>query len=503
MGCITSKDAGAGGNEAEFTVDTALPTPRGGKTTVEIPIDSMGSTSTAAKTGSATTVPPNTKTNGSAAASSVASVQEPKGSAASSASQSKPAPDEPAAVAKAARPKDSSAALSKAEQMVAQTNFKELYTLGKELGKGNYSVVHSATNKESGLEVAVKIVSKAGLDSSDVRDIKEEVSILMELDHPNIIKVYGFFEDEKYFYIVTEMMAGGELFDEIVEREFYWERDAQEVVKMLADALDYMHQRGIVHRDLKPENVLLTTKGKDGIVKLADFGFAARTDMSVSDYQLSTACGTPGYVAPEIVSGLKYGREVDMWSLGVITFILLGGYPPFHDDDQQELFRLIRRGKFHFDPAYWGLVSEEAKDCVRAMLTVDRSKRIKAGEVKDHVWIKNVPDTAEMGNTGGGVGGRGAGLDGRGPEGSVNLTPALRELKKFQARRRWKDGMAIALAREGQVFGNITSSTMMTGVPTPPRRMEDITQLSGLGTSDILTRLQMEKRQRNAQPAPF
>jgi calcium/calmodulin-dependent protein kinase I len=365
--------------------------------------------------------------------------------------------------------------------------------------------VHMATDRATGQQAAVKIMERAGLNESDVRDIKEEVSILMELDHPNIIKVFGFFEDADFFYIVTELMSGGELFDEIVEREFYWERDAQEVVKMLADALAYMHARGIVHRDLKPENVLLTTKGKDGIVKLADFGFAARTELDKKDYQLTTPCGTPGYVAPEIVSGIKYGREVDMWSLGVIAFILLGGYPPFHDDDQNELFRLIRRGKFTFDPAYWGMVSEEAKDCIRCLLTVDRTKRMTAADVKKHPWLMSVPETEEEGNTFGGVGGRGAGLDGRGPLGSVNLSPALKELRKFQARRRWKDGMAIALAREGQVFGTQTAMTSLTeDAPKTVRRMEDITQLQGLGTSDVLTRLQQEKRrERSALPGQF
>lgn len=380
--------------------------------------------------------------------------------------------------------------------MIPRGDFLDAYQLGDQIGKGNYSVVYDARARKSNLLVAVKIVDKTGLDHTDVRDIKEEVSILEELRHGHVVSLMGFFEDKEYYYIVTEMMSGGELFEEIVEREFYFERDAQEVIKTLAGALGFMHEKGIVHRDLKPENVLLTSKGKDGVVKLADFGFAARTDPIVNEYQLTTPCGTPGYVAPEIVSGLKYGKEVDMWSLGVIAFILLGGYPPFHDDDQQELFRLIRRGKFSFDPTYWEFVSEEAKSCVRALLTVDRSKRLKAFDVRNHSWIKNIPDD---GNQGGGVGGRGMGQDGRGPEGSVNLSPALRELKKFQARRRWKDGMAIALAREGQVFGNLgLTAESATSLPSKVIRLpdEDITRLGGLGSSNVLERLQKEKRQR-------
>ena len=165
---------------------------------------------------------------------------------------------------------------------------------------------------------------------------------------------------------------------------------------MLADALDYLHRRGIVHRDLKPENILLTCKGNDGIVKLASFGFAARTHVNSNNFSLSRASGTPFYVAPEIISAMKYGKEVDMWSLGVVAFILLGGYPPFNNSDHQEMFRMIRRGEFTFDPEYWSLISPEAKDCVNRLLTVDRSKRIKAEEVKWHPWIMSVSETAEQ-----------------------------------------------------------------------------------------------------------
>jgi hypothetical protein len=234
------------------------------------------------------------------------------------------------ASAKPARPKDGNRGLAKGtewdpETLTARRNFEELYSLGEKIGEGNYSVVHKATDRSTGVEVAVKIVDKKELDETDIREIKGEVSILGELDHPNIIRLYGFFENDTHFFIVTEMMAGGELFDEIVDREFYWERDAQEVIKTLAGALAYMHERGIVHRDLKPENVLLTSKEKTAVVKLADFGFAVRTDVSKQEYQLTTACGTPGYVAPEIIAGVKYGAEVDNWSLGIITFILLAG----------------------------------------------------------------------------------------------------------------------------------------------------------------------------------
>ena len=510
MGCTSSKDAVA----EDFTLERDVAAPNASDKTVSSnAANAAVSHSTAKKTKSANTMTASstsTAGGGNGAGGETITVEVMDGSQPQQPQkQPKPVPQQtdtppPATKPPIPRPKDSSAALSKADQVIAKTTFAEEYELCEMVGKGNYAVVHRVVERATGMSFAAKIMERAGLNQSDVRDIKEEVSILMELDHPNIIKVFGFYEDSEKYYIITELMAGGELFDEIVEREFYWERDAQEVVKMLADALDYMHVRGIVHRDMKPENVLLTSKGKDGIAKIADFGFAARTDTKIPEYQLSTPCGTPGYVAPEIVSGLKYGMEADMWSLGVIAFILLGGYPPFHDENQDELFRLIRRGKFTFDPTYWSLVSDEAKDCVQSLLTVDRSKRMQASDVKKHPWIQSVPETAEEGNTFGGVGGRGAGMEGRGTPGSVNLSPAIKELRKFQARRRWKDGMAIAMAREGQVFGNFTAMTsLIDAAPRPYRRMDDITQLPGLGTSDVLTRLQIEKRQRGTMPAQF
>jgi len=407
---------------------------------------------------------------------------------------------------KPARPKDSNRGAAAGtpwdpETLQAKRNFHELYKLGEMIGEGNYSEVYSAIELATGTEVAVKVVDKSDLDESDIREIKGEVSILGELDHPNIIRLFGFFEDDRKFYICTEMMKGGELFDEIVDREFFWERDAQEVIKTLAAALAYMHSRGIVHRDLKPENILLTTKDKKtAVVKLADFGFAVRTDPARLEYQLTTACGTPGYVAPEIVAGVKYGPEVDMWALGVIAFILLAGYPPFHDEDQNELFRMIRRGKFTFDPAYWGVVSQTAKDVVKGLICVDRGKRLKAADLLKHPWIVDLPEEVTKTLPGGT---RLEGMEGRGGAGSINLSPALRELKKFQARRRWKDNMMLALAREGQVLGNaFEAGALMTEIPTaadrPGVRGVDISTLGGLGTSEMLSRLLVEKRNRMA-----
>jgi len=184
-------------------------------------------------------------------------------------------------------------------------------------------------------------------------------------------------------------------------------------VATIASALDYCHSRGIVHRDLKPENILLTSKEDDGSIKIADFGFAKQFDLSMGDESLTTSCGTPGYVAPEILNGKSYGAEVDMWSFGVIIYILLCGYPPFHDDNQKNLFAKIRRGEYDFDPTYWNEVSETAKDLIRKLLVVDGKQRYTIKELLAHPWMLNEASSAAM-------------------------PKALAQLKKWQAQRRWK-----------------------------------------------------------------
>ena len=156
-------------------------------------------------------------------------------------------------------------------------------------------------------------------------------------------------------------------------QSYYNEREARDLVKLLLEAIKYCHDANVVHRDLKPENLLLTSKDDDASIKLADFGFAKRVEFNSEG--LVTACGTPGYVAPEILEGKSYGKTVDIWSIGVITYILLCGYPPFHDDNHNALFKKIKKGKFEFDSPYWDHVSDDAKDLILEMLVVDPEKR--------------------------------------------------------------------------------------------------------------------------------
>lgn len=215
-------------------------------------------------------------------------------------------------------------------------------------------------------------------------------------------------------------VEGGELFDKIVSKTFYSELEARDVVFTLLSAIDYCHSRDIVHRDLKPENLLLASSDDDSAIKLADFGFAAK---AVGN-SLRTQCGTPGYVAPEILKDCPHGKPVDMWSIGVICYILLGGYPPFHDENQKNLFRLIKAAKYEFHPEYWGNVSDDAKDLIRNMLLLNVEERYTAKQALAHPWVQA---SAAV------LGGR-------------NLGTNLKTLRRYNARRKLRAGIKAVMA---------------------------------------------------------
>jgi len=252
------------------------------------------------------------------------------------------------------------------------------------LGKGGYSVVFEATNKQTNIKYAVKEITRANMKREDEVALRQEIEILGAMNHHHVVKLVDFYEDKDKYYVVLELLAGGELFDRIVQKTTYSEKEARDLINVLFRAMKYIHDHRVCHRDLKPENLLLSSTKDDADVKIADFGFAKRTN----GFSLTTQCGSPGYIAPEILEKKKYGLPSDMWSLGVITYILLGGYPPFHDDrDQAALFRKIRKGVFRFHPQYWDHISDEAKDLIKGLLTLDMEKRITIDEALEHPWV--------------------------------------------------------------------------------------------------------------------
>jgi len=251
--------------------------------------------------------------------------------------------------------------------------------------------------------------------------LKDEIGILKELNHGHIIRLYDTFEDMSEYYLVTEMMTGGELFDRIVAKSYYSEKEARDVCKILFSALAYCHSKKVAHRDLKPENLLLVSQDDDLQIKIADFGFAKKV---TSDECLLTQCGTPGYVAPEILEGNPYGTKCDDWSMGVIAYIILGGYPPFIEQNQRELFKKIRKGSFEFHEEYWSQISSEAKDMIASLLTVDPKKRLTCVEAIQNSWIMGGDDALSQ----------------------VDLGKNLGEFKKFNAKRKFRQAVLTLIA---------------------------------------------------------
>jgi serine/threonine protein kinase len=261
--------------------------------------------------------------------------------------------------------------------------FKYYEITDRVLGVGNFSVVKLGICKENGDSVAIKIVDKSCVKKKPDM-LTNEIQILMRVDHPNIIKLKDLFETPTTLYLVMELVLGGELFERIVERQSYSEHEAQQVMRQLFSAIDYLHSIGIVHRDLKPENLLLATEADDAAIKLTDFGLSK----IYTEEMMSTACGTPCYVAPEILQCEGYDKEVDLWSAGVIMYIILCGYPPFYDENDAVLFENIMAGKFEFHSPYWDNVSEEAKDLISHLLVVNPKKRYTAKQALEHKWFK-------------------------------------------------------------------------------------------------------------------
>lgn len=277
--------------------------------------------------------------------------------------------------------------------MIKTINEKEidhLFKFSRTLGTGTFATVKLAKQIEDGSECAVKIVKRSSLSKDDEKALKLEIQLLQNLHHPNII---GIKEpvccSHNFVYMPMELMSGGELFDRIVLKDHYSEVEAKNALFEIVTALKYCHDNNIVHRDLKPENILYSSADENATLKLADFGLAY---LLKPNELMHLACGTPGYVAPEVLRGLMYGKEVDMWSVGVILYILLCGFPPFYDDNNQKLFAAIIAAKYSFPDPYWADVSKDAKELVSQLIVTDPHKRLTAEQVLLHPWMKSCSD---------------------------------------------------------------------------------------------------------------
>uniref|UniRef100_A0A8C9MG98 calcium/calmodulin-dependent protein kinase n=2 Tax=Passeriformes TaxID=9126 RepID=A0A8C9MG98_SERCA len=260
--------------------------------------------------------------------------------------------------------------------------------------RGAFSVVRRCVKKNSSQEYAAKIINTKKLSARDHQKLEREARICRLLKHPNIVRLHDSISEEGFHYLVFDLVTGGELFEDIVAREYYSEADASHCIHQILESVNHIHQHDIVHRDLKPENLLLASKCKGAAVKLADFGLAI--EVQGEQQAWFGFAGTPGYLSPEVLRKDPYGKPVDIWACGVILYILLVGYPPFWDEDQHKLYQQIKAGAYDFPSPEWDTVTPEAKNLINQMLTINPAKRITADQALKHPWVCQRSTVASM-----------------------------------------------------------------------------------------------------------
>uniref|UniRef100_A0A5B6Z891 non-specific serine/threonine protein kinase n=1 Tax=Davidia involucrata TaxID=16924 RepID=A0A5B6Z891_DAVIN len=266
------------------------------------------------------------------------------------------------------------------------SNLKDLYVLGEQLGWGQFGVIRACSDKLTGEVLACKSIAKDRLvTADDVRSIKLEIEIMTRLSgHPNVVDLKAVYEEEDHVHLVMELCAGGELFHQLEKHGRFSEAEARVLFRHLMQVVMYCHDKGVVHRDLKPENILLATKATSSPIKLADFGLATYIKPGQS---LHGTVGSPFYIAPEVLAG-GYNQAADVWSVGVILYILLSGMPPFWGNTKSRIFDAVRAADLRFPSDPWDHISESAKDLIRGMLRTDPSQRLTAQQVLDHSWMR-------------------------------------------------------------------------------------------------------------------
>ncbi|XP_019620066.1 PREDICTED: calcium/calmodulin-dependent protein kinase type II delta chain-like isoform X11 [Branchiostoma belcheri] len=321
----------------------------------------------------------------------------------------------------------------------ATTKFSDNYDLKEELGKGAFSIVRRCVQKATSAEFAAKIINTKKLSARDHQKLEREARICRLLKHANIVRLHDSIPEEGFHYLVFDLVTGGELFEDIVAREYYSEADASHCIQQILEAVLHCHQNDIVHRDLKPENLLLASKQKGAAVKLADFGLAIEVN---GDQQAWYGfAGTPGYLSPEVLRKDPYGKPVDMWACGVILYILLVGYPPFWDEDQHKLYSQIKAGAYDYPSPEWDTVTPEAKNLINSMLNLNPAKRITAEQALRHPWICQRERVASQ----------------------IHRQETVDCLKKFNARRKLK-GAILTTMLATRNFSNIPAQNAHAGL---------------------------------------
>ena len=294
-------------------------------------------------------------------------------------------------------------------EYVKQDVFEKAYSLAETLGRGRFSQVRRCTQVPGGRSCAVKIMDlddpELGASPADAeREVIAEIAVLRQVQHPGVVLLYETYRNHQNYYLVLEDLGGGDLFDRIEQNGPFKEEDAGPLLRQVLSAVHFLHDKGIVHRDIKPDNLVFDSKAADASIKLIDFGYAGHCK---PELPLRGLCGTPDYAAPEILTwyateknrkpqGTPYGQPVDLWSIGVVLYILLCGFPPFYGDDDEQMFELIRSGSYSFPDSIdgykttWGNVTDPAKALVRSLLTVQPAHRASASAVLNGEWLASV-----------------------------------------------------------------------------------------------------------------
>eukprot|EP01038_Epipyxis_sp_PR26KG_P012564 gene12564-16850_t len=324
-----------------------------------------------------------------------------------------------------------------------------LYTIQEQLGSGAWAKVYRAVRIKDNTTVAIKLINKADLTYLDLTSIRAEAELMKNIDHPNIVREFDYLEDDGHVYLIMEYVEGGELFDRIIHKTVYTEREARDTVFEILSAVHYLHDHHIIHRDLKPENLLMSSGNEDAFVKIADFGSAT----SAQGFTVTTFCGTPGFIAPEIIEQKPYGKPVDMFAFGVILYILLSGIAPFHDETNEGLFTKVINGEYDFEAPCWKTISASAKDLINGLLTINPHKRLTAEQALSHPWLKENSEILFL----------------------SRLDSTQHELKSMQAKRVFKAGVTAVMAIN-HMKRLVSKSQMIKGPPEIvglPHTLED------------------------------
>ncbi|XP_056432563.1 calcium/calmodulin-dependent protein kinase type II subunit gamma isoform X7 [Gadus chalcogrammus] len=357
--------------------------------------------------------------------------------------------------------------------IVTSTRFTDEYQLYEELGKGAFSVVRRCVKKSSGQEYAAKIINTKKLSARDHQKLEREARICRLLKHSNIVRLHDSISEEGFHYLVFDLVTGGELFEDIVAREYYSEADASQCISQILESVNHIHQHDIVHRDLKPENLLLASKMKGAAVKLADFGLAIEVQ---GDQQAWFGfAGTPGYLSPEVLRKDPYGKPVDIWACGVILYILLVGYPPFWDEDQHKLYQQIKAGAYDFPSPEWDTVTPEAKNLINQMLTINPAKRITSEQALKHPWVCQRSTVASM----------------------MHRQETVECLRKFNARRKLKGAIltTMLVSRNFSACKSLLNKKSDSAKPSTNNSKNSIVSaINALKDSNMGTNSQMESQ---------